>query len=510
MAGAGHELVCWCGPVEALTVGDGNDTEAVWSPDGTRIAFQTDRKGDSDLAVLDLTNGKVKDLVDGPGHACYPAWTSDGGLVYAFGQHVGTAMQAVKAKTDYGTGLWLWKADTTRALTQGGGHDYTPSVTPDGAGYFASTRGNTGNSAALWRLSLAPGAAAECVLPLDGGSVGAVQPSLSPDGRILLWAQMDGLWHNWRVYASPASACAESLALTPAEMSAYAPRWSPDGRFIAFTGFRAGDPGWGVYVLEPRSGALGRLETGPGNSRSACWSPDGREVVFENNRTGVYKLYRTQVTCAPVAVRVARADAPTEDRVEARLEVSDGQAAVLVAADGNRLEGVRQGERALGFERPGGLDFGTGPFFVRLALVIDRHERDTRIAAVGNYAEHALGWQVFVRENRKLCFNARQPDGTFVGVESDAELKPGKPVSVLGIRDGDGSVRLYVDGRLQRQRAAGATLSYGAARRVCLGQQWNGGMTLNGRVTAFECGRGYPAGVPRVMTRDLLFGEVRP
>ena len=80
-------------------------------------------------------------------------------------------------------------------------------------------------------------------------------------------------------------------------MGAYAPRWSPDGRLVAFTGFREGDPGWGIYLLEPRSGALSRLETGAGQSRSPAWSPDGRELVFENNRTGAYKLYRTRVTC---------------------------------------------------------------------------------------------------------------------------------------------------------------------------------------------------------------------
>jgi dipeptidyl aminopeptidase/acylaminoacyl peptidase len=496
--------------VVALTDGPGNDTEAVWSPDGGRIAFQTDRRGDLDIEVIDLAQGRLTGIAEGPGHACYPAWTPDGGLVYAFSLHVGTALQAATAKADCGTGLRLWKAGETRVLTQGYWRDYTPSVTPDGeAVYFASTRENTGNSASLWRLALAPGAAAECVLPLDGGSVGAVQPSLAPDGRVLLWQQQDGVWNNWRLYAAPAKNLSEALALTPAEMSAYAPRWSPDGRLVAFTGFRAGAPGWGVYVLEPRSGAMGRLEAGPGNSRSPCWSPDGRALVFENDRTGVYKLYRTQVTCAPAPFRAARTTTPRQGRVEAQL-VAVGGAWKLLDAAGGSVAGAAQGERALGFERPGGLDFGTGPFFVRLALVIDRHEKDTRIAAVGNYAEHALGWQVFVRENRKLCFNARQPDGTFAGVESDAELKPGKPVSVLGIRDAEGGIRLYVDGRLQRQRAGGATMAYGAARRVCLGQQWNGGMRLNGRVTAFECGRGYPAGVPRVMTRDLLFGEVSP
>jgi hypothetical protein len=160
---------------------------------------------------------------------------------------------------------------------------------------------------------------------------------------------------------------------------------------------------------------------------------------------------------------------------------------------------------AVRFERPAGLDFGSGAFFVDLTLVVDRHAPDTRIAVVGQYAEHALGWQVFVRENRRLFFNSRGSDGRFIGIESDDPVQTGRPVRVLGIRDADGAMRLYVDGRKQAGCASGATLSYSPALSVCFCQQWNGGMRLNGRVLAFACGRGYPPGVPRVMTSAGLF-----
>jgi len=505
------EWDCRCVSAVALTAGAGNDTEAAWSPDGRRVAFQTDRKGDPDIAVLDVSDGSVTVIDGGPDYACYPAWTPGGGLVYASGRQAGTAAQTAAAPEASGTGLRLWTAGQTRVLTQGGWRDYTPSVSPDGAAVtYASTRGNTGNSAALWRLPLAAGGEAACVLPLDGGSVGATQPSLSPDGRLLLWTQQRGVWDNWRLYAAPAGRLAEGLALTPASMSAYAPRWSPDGRLIAFTGFRAGDPGWGLYIQDVRSGALARLETGPGNARSPCWSPDGRELVFENNRTGVYKLYRARlrITPAPLPPDVPAAAAQT-DRVEARLVDVDGGFA-LAAADGARTAAVRQEGPALRFEAPRGLDFGGEPFFVRVTLTVRRFTGDTMIAAVGHYDEHPLGWQVFVRANGTLCFSARQADGTYVGVESDLPAPRGRPFDVLGIRDADGGIRLFIDGVQQRQQAAGALLRYGPARRVCLGQQWNGGLRLEGAVSAFACGRGYPDGVPRLMTRDRLFGEGTP
>lgn len=504
---AAPRFVCRWGHVQTLTAGPGNDTEAVWSPDGRRIAFQTDRSGDLDVMVLDVASGNVTAAADGAGHACYPAWAPDGALVYAFGGENLTAVQS--ADSDCGYGLRLReKTGETRLLTQGHWRDYTPSVSPDGKSvYYSSTRDCTGNSASLWRLTLSPAVSAACVLHLDGGTVGAVQPSLSPDGSKLVWAQLDSFRQNWRLCAAFSTNLESAVFLTPNEMSAYAPRWSPDGRFIAFTGFRKGDPCWGAYVLEPYSGRVLRLDTGKGNTRNPCWSPDGKEIVFENNRTGCYKLYRMPVSCYAAPTPCRPEVTSGMGQIEARLQVSDNRA-VLIGQSGSAVVGTKSAPNGWIFDGPKGLDFGSDAFFVRVTMVVDKHEQGTHIAAVGNYAENALGWQVYVRDSRKLCFNSRDPKGQFVGVESDQPVESGKPVTVLGIRDADGTVRMFVNGKLQGARNSGATMLYGPALKVSLGQQWNGGMRLNGRVLGFECGRGYPAGVPCVLTREALFKEV--
>jgi len=502
---------CQCGRIVPVTSGRGNDTEAVWSPDGKRIAFQTDRNGNAAIAVANLADGKVTLVVEGAEQACYPAWTPDGALVYAFGHHIGTAVQAAAVKSDCGYGLRLWRTGKTRVLTQGYWRDYTPSVTPEGdAVYYASTRNETGDGVALWRVALAPGASCECLARLEGDKGGMAQPSLSLDGKFLLWAQLDDFRQNWRLCAARATNLAETAFLTPREMGAYAPRWSPDGRRVAFTGFREGDPDWGIYVLEPCSGAMSRLETGAGNSRSPAWSPDGRELVFENNRSGCYKLYRTRVTCTgkPAVTKVAEEN--RVERMEVRLERRAG-AAALVGANGECVAGaVVPGKEVATFERPAGFDFGTNAFFVRMTLIVDGPATGARIAAAGNYAEHATGWQVYVGVDQHVWFHARDSKGLFIGAKSDAPVAFGRPVHVLGIRDADGEVRLYVDDKPQRRRGAGAAMAYGPALKIALGQQWNGGMRLNGRILSFECGRGYPEGVPCPITRARLFGACDP
>ena len=75
--------------------------------------------------------------------------------------------------------------------------------------------------------------------------------------------------------------------------SFYAPRWSPVGWKVACTGYRIGDNGWNIYVIDVKTGEKRCLTADQvGNSRSPAWSPDGKSIVYENNQSGRYQLYR--------------------------------------------------------------------------------------------------------------------------------------------------------------------------------------------------------------------------
>lgn len=291
--------------IEQLTLGEGNDIEATWSPDGKSIAFQSDRRGRYGIEILNLTDRERKKITHGNGHACYPAWTPDGGILFSYGEHEGTAVQAARKKSTAGYGLCLWKEGQVKKLTQGYWRDYTPSIDRQGENiYFSSTKGVAGlkeigvwkSQSRLWRLSLSPDSKPECLVPLYEDGNAAVQPSVSPDGKLLLWTSLKNCRENWALTLSRLDQPGIFVHLTsPEKMSAYAPRWSPDGRYIAFTGFRSGEFGWGVYVMEAMSRRMIRLPTGDGNSRNPAWNPDGRFLVFENNHSGLYKLYRIPI-----------------------------------------------------------------------------------------------------------------------------------------------------------------------------------------------------------------------
>jgi len=71
------------GDAEQLTFGLGYDFDPVFSPDGTRVAFVSDRDGtEGNLFVLEIDSGETRQLTHEPFGVARPAWSPDGSRVY--------------------------------------------------------------------------------------------------------------------------------------------------------------------------------------------------------------------------------------------------------------------------------------------------------------------------------------------------------------------------------------------------------------------------------------------
>ncbi|MEU6106766.1 TolB family protein, partial [Streptomyces flaveolus] len=106
-----------------LTEGPFDHREPRWSPDGRTIAFSGDASGSYAIHTYDVGSGRIGVLADGPGDEYEPAWSPDGNRAAFVVDN--TRIEVV----DRTTGL-----RSTRVTVPAGQVIHQPEWTPDGTG----------------------------------------------------------------------------------------------------------------------------------------------------------------------------------------------------------------------------------------------------------------------------------------------------------------------------------------------------------------------------------------
>jgi len=110
-------------PLTRLTIGPWDDTQPVFSPDGKKLAFVSNRNGYWDLYFLELSTGLVTRLTDSPEYDGSPTWSHDG-LWIAYESYVAAHLE-----------IFIRSIDLTQPpirLTSHTAADYSPAWSPDG------------------------------------------------------------------------------------------------------------------------------------------------------------------------------------------------------------------------------------------------------------------------------------------------------------------------------------------------------------------------------------------
>lgn len=198
------------------------------SPDGRRIAFDSDREGDRAVYIADA-NGKGVQRISGEGFAAIPSWSPDGRTI-AF----------VRGEPDRPRVWNIWTADLQtgelrRVTSHGVGQPWGASWFPDGThiAYSHETR--------LVVRNLATGREQVYPSPIKGRFVRA--PAVSPDGRHIIFQ----VYRNgaWLLELSDGS-----MRRVLADSGAEEYTWSPDGRRVAYHSRQSGE--WGVWIMATR------------------------------------------------------------------------------------------------------------------------------------------------------------------------------------------------------------------------------------------------------------------
>lgn len=186
------------GTARPLLTGMAYDRNPVFSPDGSRFAFISDRSGVTNLWVVNADGSGLRQISGDTSLTLYssPAWSPDGKTLYVSrAVHSVLAFELMKFDAAGGTGEAIIKAQPTGAE---GWDDRVNAmgavISPDGRyAYYATKRGHTWTEGdpphwTIARRDLKAGTD-ETVIQSGGG---AMRPRLSHDGHLLAYASRKG------------------------------------------------------------------------------------------------------------------------------------------------------------------------------------------------------------------------------------------------------------------------------------------------------------------------------
>ena len=254
-----------------LTYDDADDGSPAWSPDGQRIAFNSNRDGNYEIYVMNADGSGLTRLTHHDADDYAPAWSPDGQRI-AFDsdrEENGEINGEIYVMNADGSGL-------TR-LTHHDASDYSPAWSPDGQriAFHSSRDGN--------REIYVMNADGSGLTRLTHHDASDSLPAWSPDGqRIAFTSNRDG--RNFEIYVMNADGSGLTR-LTHHDAGDYAPAWSPDGQYIAFWSVR--DENFEIYVMNADGSGLTRLTEGS----APAWSPDGQRIAFSSDREGNGEIY---------------------------------------------------------------------------------------------------------------------------------------------------------------------------------------------------------------------------
>ena len=253
-----------------LTDNDVWDGSPSWSPDGSRLAFASERDGNREIYVMDADGQNQTRLTDNDVWEWSPAWSPDGRLL------------AFVSERDGDFEIYVMDADgqNQTRLTDNGVWDGSPSWSPDGR-LLAFVSRRDGNSE-IYVMD----ADGQNQTRLTDNGVWDGSPSWSPDGRLLAFvSKRDG---NSEIYVMDADG-QNQTRLTGYGVWDGSPAWSSDGSRLAFVSDRDGD--FEIYVMDADGQNQTRLTPGYAIYGSPSWSPDGSRLAFVSDRDGDFEIY---------------------------------------------------------------------------------------------------------------------------------------------------------------------------------------------------------------------------
>lgn len=305
------------GRASRLTSLPSYEASPVWSPDGKRIAFSSDRHGNSDIFVMDAAGGQATRLTSDSASETPEAFTPDGSEVL-----YSASIQAPASSAAFPSGrmgqLWAARADGSGVRRQVlATPALTPAFLPDGGFIYQDVKGfenewrkhhTSSVTRDLWRYDAKAGKHTN--LTARGGE--DRDPAFDPaTSTVYFLSERDGGTMN--VYSAPLADMSKAVALTdfkthPVRFLSRAAdgtlAFTYDGEIYTMKGGKGVPAKLAVAITADDAPTVEKIELSP---RGAVPSPDGKQMAFISRGdvfvTSVEYPTTRQVTSTPQGER---------------------------------------------------------------------------------------------------------------------------------------------------------------------------------------------------------------
>ena len=252
-----------------LTFDSGEDARPSWSPDGSTIAFDSNRGGRGsryEIFAMNADGSDPTNLTESVSQEAASDWCPQSGTILFFSNRDGNnEMYAMDVDG----------RNQTR-LTSNSADDQAPDCSPDGSRIAFMTNRDSGN----WEIYVMDAVDADGdgngdnLRRLISSTAFDAYPEWSPDGSSLLFvSDRDG---NSEIYVANSDGT-DPVRLTSNAAVDSTPVWAPDGGQIAFLSDRDGTNH--IYVMDARDADgdgngdnVHRLTNNPGREEGPAWS----------------------------------------------------------------------------------------------------------------------------------------------------------------------------------------------------------------------------------------------
>ena len=234
--------------IKRLTYSEGFDENPIWSPDGRSILFATNRDGNHEIYIMDVNGENQRNLSNHPAYDGHPNFSPDGQRIIFNSSRVMSPNHSVEESFTRTSNIELYEmnldgSNITR-ITNYPSWDTYPDISPDGT------------KIAFRRRTV------ETVLGREIGN-----------SEVFI-ANRDG---------------SEAYNISNHPEHDGWPSWSPDGTKIAFASERERSGNWQIYTINLDGTELSRLtefDSQGAEFTKPQWSPEGDKILCTRTKDG--------------------------------------------------------------------------------------------------------------------------------------------------------------------------------------------------------------------------------